>query len=240
LALNEAFWQRVEYGAYAADLPLWDALAQVTRGPVLELGCGVGRVALHLGRRGHEVTGLDLDPVLIDALEESARGLPVAGVVGNVCELDPNQRFGLVLGPMQLIQALPNRAERLACLSCVAGVLTPHAVAAFAIDDLSPSAGDPVAAHHDIRYVDGCLFSSQCLDPHVVGDLVAFRRLRQLVVSGGRRRVEVDEQWLCLIDATTLEHEGERVGLRPIGRQIIPATETVASSAVVIFKKETV
>jgi tRNA G46 methylase TrmB len=48
----EAIWHDVECGSYQADLPLWEELAQRAQGAVLELGCGTGRVALHLARRG--------------------------------------------------------------------------------------------------------------------------------------------------------------------------------------------
>ena len=50
-------WHDVECGAYAADLPLWRELAAGRSGPVLEIGCGTGRVALDLARDGHAVTG---------------------------------------------------------------------------------------------------------------------------------------------------------------------------------------
>ncbi|MFZ2530007.1 MAG: class I SAM-dependent methyltransferase [Rhodococcus sp. (in: high G+C Gram-positive bacteria)] len=33
---------------------------------VLDAGCGTGRVGLELARRGHHVTAVDLDPVLVD------------------------------------------------------------------------------------------------------------------------------------------------------------------------------
>ena len=36
---------------------------------VLDAGCGPGRIAGELHRRGHEVTGVDVDPVLIEAAE---------------------------------------------------------------------------------------------------------------------------------------------------------------------------
>ena len=54
---RETIWHEVECGSYAADLALWSELAAEVAGPVLELGCGTGRVALHLAAEGREVTG---------------------------------------------------------------------------------------------------------------------------------------------------------------------------------------
>src|SRR5699024_8314282 len=44
--------------------------AMVARGSrLLDAGCGPGRIAGALHRRGHEVIGVDVDPVLIEAAE---------------------------------------------------------------------------------------------------------------------------------------------------------------------------
>lgn len=53
---------------------LIDALSP-RRARILDAGCGAGRVAGYLAARGHEVTGLDLDPVLID---QARRDFPSA------------------------------------------------------------------------------------------------------------------------------------------------------------------
>ena len=77
-----AIWHDVECGAYAADLRSGRSWPTAAGGPVLDLGCGTGRVALHLARRGHQVIGLDLDPELIAALararRRASRSTPVA------------------------------------------------------------------------------------------------------------------------------------------------------------------
>ena len=70
-------WHDLECGSYRADLPLWRELADradaaPSRGPILDIGAGTGRVALELARRGHRVTALDLDAALLDALRERA------------------------------------------------------------------------------------------------------------------------------------------------------------------------
>lgn len=44
-------------------------------GSVLDAGCGTGRVAIELARRGHDVVGVDLDPEMLAAARRKAPGL---------------------------------------------------------------------------------------------------------------------------------------------------------------------
>ncbi|WP_337062625.1 class I SAM-dependent methyltransferase [Kineococcus sp. G2] len=53
---------------------------------VLDAGCGPGRVGGALARAGHEVVGVDVDPVLIAAAEEDHPG--PTWLVGDLAELD--------------------------------------------------------------------------------------------------------------------------------------------------------
>ena len=69
LAVSAIVWHDIECGAYTADLPLWEELAAAAPGPVLDVGAGTGRVALHLARAGFAVTALDVDAVLLAELE---------------------------------------------------------------------------------------------------------------------------------------------------------------------------
>ncbi len=81
----ETIWHDVECGAYAADLPLWEELAAAADGEVLDLGCGTGRVALHLARRGRRVIAVDREADFLAALRERAAGLPVADAARPTC-----------------------------------------------------------------------------------------------------------------------------------------------------------
>lgn len=53
-------------GRLEADLPMIFEIARQTRGPVLELGVGPGRVAIPLARRGFRVTGVDNSAAMLD------------------------------------------------------------------------------------------------------------------------------------------------------------------------------
>ena len=44
------------------DLPFWQELARQQGSPILELGCGSGRVLLPLARAGYNVVGLEREP----------------------------------------------------------------------------------------------------------------------------------------------------------------------------------
>jgi SAM-dependent methyltransferase len=59
----------LENADFTEDLEFWLGLADTTGDPVLELGCGSGRVLLHLARRGHAVTGVDNSPEMLALLE---------------------------------------------------------------------------------------------------------------------------------------------------------------------------
>ena len=44
------------------DLPFWLELAAQAGDPILELGCGTGRVLIPLAQAGYHTIGLDNDP----------------------------------------------------------------------------------------------------------------------------------------------------------------------------------
>ena len=230
-------WHDVECGAYAADLPLWEELADGISGRILDLGCGTGRVALHLARRGHAMVGLDVSCSLIAALVNRSDGLPVDAVIGDTRELELPVEFELVLAPMQLVQLLASADERRGCLQCVAGHLKPGGLAAFAIVEEMPEPIDTSPPLPDTREVDGWVYSSLPIEATVDDGAIRVRRLRQTVSPAGELSEEVDEVLLQALDAPTLEGEAELAGLRPAGRRVIPPTDEHVGSTVVLLEK---
>ena len=57
------------------DVPFWRTLALQSDGPVLELGCGTGRISIPLARAGVSVVGIDRsDAMLARARQRIRRG----------------------------------------------------------------------------------------------------------------------------------------------------------------------
>lgn len=67
-----------EYRDFSADVALYLSILHDERvlGPLLELGCGTGRVALPLVRAGYRVTGVDVSPTMLAHARRHRSGLP--------------------------------------------------------------------------------------------------------------------------------------------------------------------
>jgi SAM-dependent methyltransferase len=231
-------WHDVECGGYGADLALWEEMTASTNGPVLDLGCGTGRVAIHLARRGHHVTGLDSRPELLGTLEERAAGLPVTTVMGDARDFALGARFALVLAPMQLIQLLPGAAARLACLRRVAAHLEPGGRAALALVEELPEAASASPPLPDTREIEGWVYSSLPLDARHIDESLVVRRLRQTVSPAGELLNEENEVELRTLTAAQLEQEGREAGLLAKERRRVPETEAHVGSTVVVLERE--
>lgn len=70
-----------DYRFYDDDLQCILDLAQECGDPVLELGCGTGRALLPLAAMGHNVTGIDISPGLLDVAREKVQRTDLSGQV---------------------------------------------------------------------------------------------------------------------------------------------------------------
>jgi SAM-dependent methyltransferase len=231
-------WHDVECGAYAADLPLWEELAEGASGPVLELGCGTGRVALHLARRGHEVIGLDSEPELLSALEERGADLPLEAVTADARAFELEESASLVLAPTHLLQLLPGSAERVDCLRSVAAALRPGGLLAAAIIESMPEPDGAPPPLPDVREVDGWVYSSLAVGAAVGPGEIVVHRLRHLVAPDGALSEEPNEVRIATFSAETLEAEAAACGLVPAGRHEIPPTAMHEGSLVVLLERD--
>jgi len=243
-----AIWHDVECGAYAADLPLWEELAERQGGTVLELGCGTGRVALHLARRGHEVIGLDRDPELLAVLRERASDLRHSGVglkrealveplLADARDFELESPASLVLAPTHLLQLLTGPAERGESLRCIAAALRPGGLLAASIIEELPEPDGAPPPLPDVREVDGWVYSSLATEVAVGPGELLVRRLRQTVSPNGALSEEPNEVRIATFSAETLESEAAAFGLTPAGRREIPPTDLHVGSLVVLLER---
>jgi SAM-dependent methyltransferase len=231
-------WHDVECGAYEADLQLWGELAEAAEGPVLELGCGTGRVALDLARRGHTVVGIDSDADLIAELREraAAGGLTVGAEKADAAGFSLDENFGLIVAPMQLVQLLPGADSRRECLKAAAAHLAPHGVMALAVIETGVTSVPPSPLLPDVRERDGWVYSSMPLGAIREGDSLLVERLRQTVGPDGHLEETHDAVRLQMLSAAQLEEEGRSAGLRPAGRRRIDTTDAHVGSTVVLLE----
>ena len=234
-----AIWHDVECGGYEADLPLWEELADRRGGPVLELGCGTGRVALHLARRGHRVIGLDQERELIAELTERSGDLPVDPLCANALDFRLDEPVPLVLAPMQFLQLMRSPESRQRCLRRIAAALQPHGLLAAAILAAPPVVpADAFPPLPDVREVDGWVYSSQpIVFGGMLGNRLILRRMRQTVSPEGALSEEQNDVELLLVDPTELEAEAEAAGFALVGRRIVLPTDAHVGSAVVLLEK---
>lgn len=113
------------------DLPLWADLARETGGPVLELGCGSGRVALHLAREGFDVVGVDSSPAMLELarnrLTHNAQSVSrVQFLLDDFLRLQLARTFPLILLPYNTFAHLLDTSDLTAAMQAISAHLAPQ------------------------------------------------------------------------------------------------------------------
>jgi SAM-dependent methyltransferase len=120
------------------DIRFWQRLAAAQDGPVLELGCGTGRVALPVVRAGAQLVGIDRSGEMLARARQRLRRARVLDrtllVRGDIRHLPFRRRpgFSLVMAPYGILQSLTREADLKASLASVARVLRKDGL--FGID----------------------------------------------------------------------------------------------------------
>jgi len=186
------------------DVGFWQAMAAAAGdGPLLEIGCGTGRVLLHLARAGLDLTGLDLSAIMIErARVKLAAEAPevrerVGLIVGDMTSFDLGRRFSSIISPFGGFQHLCTVGEQLACLACCRAHLRPRGT--LVLDLFNPS---PVPTD--------CLQDEPAddEDPVTVVEWTDGRRIRSwITVVGYRPAEQVNE---CVLVCEIVEADGSR------------------------------
>jgi SAM-dependent methyltransferase len=107
------------------DVAFFVEAAKESGGPVLEAGCGTGRVLIPTAQAGVEITGLDLSPHMLAVCRERLETEPgqvrsrVRLVEGDMRHFELSRTFSLVTLPFRPFQHLTTVGDQLACLDCI-------------------------------------------------------------------------------------------------------------------------
>jgi ubiquinone/menaquinone biosynthesis C-methylase UbiE len=141
MASNFDAWSDIYDSVYSYvrdDIPFYVGAARESGGPVLELGCGTGRVAMPICRAGIDVVGLDSSQALLKVARRKARRLdPGAGslelVRADMADFVLERTFALVIIPFRGFLSLLSVEQQTATLLNVKRLLAPGAKLLFNI-----------------------------------------------------------------------------------------------------------
>ena len=120
----------------SGDAAFYRALAEETGGPVLELGCGTGRVLLPIAALGIPCVGVDASPAMLAALRAKNPPPNLELVEARMETFDLGaRRFALVTSPFRAFLHLLDVASQLAALANIRRHLAPGGAFAFDIFD---------------------------------------------------------------------------------------------------------
>ena len=118
----------LDYGAFAEDISFYENIVRRSEGPCLELGVGVGRLAIPLAQAGYEVWGMDISEAML-AHARCKAGAELEGrlqlVQGDMRDFDLGRQFDLILAGLGTFHELLTPDDQAACLRCVQRHLSP-------------------------------------------------------------------------------------------------------------------
>jgi len=152
------------------DIPFYVDLAERVGGPVLEVGCGTGRVLLEVAARGIEIDGLDSSEDQLRVLQAKLDG-PCAGVRDRIRlhrqdmrTFSLDRRFRLITAPFRPVQHLYTVRDQIAAFRTIHKHLLPDG--RFAFDAFYPKY-EMLDADMDVEKPD-----FEWADPEVPGRMV--------------------------------------------------------------------
>jgi SAM-dependent methyltransferase len=106
------------------DIAFYRSATREFGDPVLELGCGTGRVTMALAEDGYRVTGLDLSEWVLERAAQKRAALVTEArervhfVQGDMTGFDVGEKFRLIIVPFRPFQHLVETHQQVNCLLC--------------------------------------------------------------------------------------------------------------------------
>ena len=94
------------YSYVSDDIPFYVEAAIQSNGPVLELGCGTGRVAIPIAKAGIDIVGLDSSESMLEIARRKKADVPtitenLSFIHGDMRDFSLDTRFSLVIIPFR-------------------------------------------------------------------------------------------------------------------------------------------
>jgi SAM-dependent methyltransferase len=130
------------------DVGLYVSLCAAVNGPVLELGCGNGRILLELAHHGIDAIGIDASVGMLEELRRKAalRSLPARAVRMDLANLALRPGFAAILCAYSLITYVTDDGGVARLLDRIHSLLAPGGM--FVVDAFVPK---PVVAQAEFR-----------------------------------------------------------------------------------------
>lgn len=119
----------------SGDARFYLELARQSGEPVLELGCGTGRVLLPIARAGIECVGLDTSAAMLEVLARKQPPPHLRLLQGDMRSFRLESRFPLITAPFRAFQHLLDVDAQLEALANVRRHLTEEGLFAFDVFD---------------------------------------------------------------------------------------------------------
>ncbi|MGC8827229.1 MAG: class I SAM-dependent methyltransferase [Anaerolineae bacterium] len=175
-------YYELDHADYTADIPFYQDLARQAGEPVLELGCGAGRVLIPLAEAGVTITGVDLAPRMLARAKEKADAAGISGrvtlVQADMRHLDLPARFRLAFCALNTLMHLEDIEDQIAVLESARRHLVSGGI--FAVDLPNPH----LSLHHEER--TPLTLDKEMVDPETrnrILKLVSYRSDASLQIS---------------------------------------------------------
>ena len=115
------------FDALDFDIPFWQKVAREAKGPVLETGCGTGRVLLRLLESGFDADGLDLSEPMIERFRAKAKGKgwEARAVVADMRDFSLPRRYARLICAFNSFAHCETTDDQIRALCCCRKHLEP-------------------------------------------------------------------------------------------------------------------